>query len=65
MPEQPPKLKYFGTYSIRRLSKCEAAIRVPSTLTGKYDVYTQDNGMIILVPKEVSVREVDYVLFGK
>jgi hypothetical protein len=53
--------KYFGTFKIRALSKTEAALRVPSVLSGEYHVYSQSNGVIVAIPATLMERDIDYV----
>ena len=42
--------KYFGTYRVRKLSRKEQAIRVPSTVAGDYALYVEPNGTMTFEP---------------
>jgi len=47
MPKQD---EYVGTYRVRRLSKAEQAIYVPSSITGDFALYIEPNGSLRYVP---------------
>ena len=42
--------KYYGVYKVRRLSQNEQSIKVPSTVTGDFDLYLEPNGTMTYEP---------------
>jgi len=44
-----PKQEYVGTYRIRKLSRAEQVIHVPSTVFGDFALYIED-GKMLFVP---------------
>lgn len=48
--------EHYGTYSIRNIGKCEQGIHMPSTISGKYSIYVNEDASTIVLRKELPFK---------
>jgi len=49
-------VNFHGNYPVRSLGHGESGIHLPSGLSGNYDIYSDETGIIHLVPKNIQKR---------